>query len=364
MLMMVFILSTIREDAVKLAQDIKKVHSMGGFNMRNWRSNSHKVVMAMSESIDVDPIAIPFDGTLALEKVLGMFWCISSDSLIYSTQFNKGGAEVIQGIRSPTKREVLKTLASIYDPVGLISHLTVGIKLILRETWIENLKWDDQLAGENLELWRKWLKQFHDIQDTSIPRCLKKSSQSWDECSSTLHTFSDAGENAYCAAVYLRMKFSDHVEVKLVAAKSRPAPLSWTSIPRLELQAALIGVRLYDKVKESLTIPVQQSQFYSDSTTVLDWLESRKRLPIWIAFRVGEIREKTPLKDWRYVPTKQNPADDGSKWRENLDLTVNSRWFQGPKFLLLEQEHWPSRPSRSKTTDPTVIVAVTINTPM
>ena len=65
---------------------------------------------------------------------------------------------------------------------------------------------------------------------------------------STIHTFTDASEKAYAAAVYIRNEFSDGgVTIRLIAAKSRLAPLKAMSIPRLELIGALVGLRLVNK---------------------------------------------------------------------------------------------------------------------
>ena len=51
-----------------------------------------------------------------------------------------------------------------------------------------------------------------------------------------LHGFSDASKIAYAAVIYMRSLYeSGNVEVKLVASKSKVAPLKGQTIPRLEL---------------------------------------------------------------------------------------------------------------------------------
>ena len=61
----------------------------------------------------------------------------------------------------------------------------------------------------------------------------------------TLHSFADASADAYGTATYARYLYKDGtVSTSLVAFKTRVAPLSATSIPRLELMEAVLGLRL------------------------------------------------------------------------------------------------------------------------
>ena len=69
--------------------------------------------------------------------------------------------------------------------------------------------------------------------------------------SQTLHTFVDASQDTYGAAVYSRATYkSGAVSIRFVAAKSRVAPLAATSIPRLELMATVVGLRMADPFQE------------------------------------------------------------------------------------------------------------------
>ncbi|XP_062714068.1 uncharacterized protein LOC134290870 [Aedes albopictus] len=57
------------------------------------------------------------------------------------------------------------------------------------------------------------------------------------------------------------------------------------------------------------------------------------------------------MHEWMYVPTKQNVADDGTKWQGLPDLTSQSRWFIGPYFLYCSEEDWPRSPQSSHTAE-------------
>ena len=52
-----------------------------------------------------------------------------------------------------------------------------------------------------------------------------------------------------------------------------------------------------------------------------------------MANRVQQIRENSTPNQWRYIETKENPADESSRGRSPEDLVNNSRWLSGPPFL-------------------------------
>ena len=63
--------------------------------------------------------------------------------------------------------------------------------------------------------------------------------------SCSLHYFSDASESGYGQATYLRLiDTAGKVHYSLVIAKSRVAPMKYTSIPRFELAAAVLSTKM------------------------------------------------------------------------------------------------------------------------
>ena len=102
-----------------------------------------------------------------------------------------------------------------------------------------------------------------------VPRCLRFGPEQV-ALSETLHTFVDASQDAYGAVVYSRVVYeSGSVSTGLVAAKSRVAPLTTTSIPRLELLAAVLGLRLTESTSRVFSGALGQAVFWSDSMNVL-----------------------------------------------------------------------------------------------
>ena len=194
----------------------------------------------------------------------------------------------------------------------------------------------DKLKNE----WKNWFKELHLLQEIKIPRCLKNSKP---VTSVTLHSFSDASEKAYAAAVYTRHEYEDQsVTTQLIASKTRLSPLEAISIPRLELMGALIGVRLTKQVSTALEIPMKDATFWVDSMNVLHWIHGRSRdyKPL-VAHRVGEIHDESCPDQWKYVPTELNPADYGSRGMNVSEIKNSQQWWFGPEFLTKSKDSWP-----------------------
>ena len=103
--------------------------------------------------------------------------------------------------------------------------------------------------------------------------------------------FADASAEAYGAVAYARCVYDDNnISCRLVCGKTRVTPLISTSIPRLELMAAVLALRLGISVADTLEVCKSDMTFWTDSTNVLCWIKncSRNYKP-FVANRVGEI---------------------------------------------------------------------------
>ena len=149
----------------------------------------------------------------------------------------------------------------------------------------------------------------------------------------------------YGAVTYSNHLFEDGtVTCRLVASKSRAAPLQAVSIPRLELMAAVVGLRLAETIGSVLNIPKHDQLFWSDSEDVLYWIRGRSRkFKPFVANRVGKIQSLTDPEQWRHVPTKQNPADLLTQGLSVSALTEAETWWNGPLFLVQEETEWPEK---------------------
>lgn len=122
----------------------------------------------------------------------------------------------------------------------------------------------------------------------------------------------------------MRGTFEDgSVEVSFVAGKARVAPLKSLSIPRMELQRALIASRLGKTIIEEHELTISQRVFWTDSRTILGWIQADPRkYEVFLAHRLGEIDEITDTLEWKWTPSKKNSADCATKNVGNVqDLT-------------------------------------------
>ena len=130
-----------------------------------------------------------------------------------------------------------------------------------------------------------------------------------------------------------------------VMGKTRNAPIREWTIPRLELQAAVLATRLSKMIVNELDLQVDQTFFWSDSMTSLQYIKNEtKRFQTFVANRVAEIHETSSPKQWHHIPGIMNPADDGLRGVGAQYFHAECRWWSGPKFLWEPQHMWPNAP--------------------
>ncbi|XP_062714191.1 uncharacterized protein LOC134290969 [Aedes albopictus] len=336
------------DEAIDLAKSVKHVHAQGGFDIRNWVSNSAKVLNALNESPTSEK-SLNLAADIATEKVLGMWWNTSTDCFTFKICWTRFDAVLFDGSRAPTKRELLRILMSIFDPLGLISQFLMILKVTLQEVWRKGLKWDDQIEGKQLDDWQTWTKLLPKLEELQIPRCYRQMTTTGAQIQ--MHTFVDAGDKGMAAVVYLRFEENGIIECALVGAKTRVAPLKYLSTPRLELQAAVIRARLSNSTMKSLSLSVSQRFFWCDSRNVLCWLRSdHRRYSQYVAARTSEILDTTEVNEWNWIKSEWNVADDGTKWTGQVQMKSDDRWFLGPAFLQKAERDWPVIPYNQETT--------------
>ncbi|XP_055522640.1 uncharacterized protein LOC129716828 [Wyeomyia smithii] len=336
------------KEALSLARDVNMIHTEGGFEMRNWRSNSSVVQAKLSELRETEK-NLYVTGGLTTEKILGMWWNTAQDCFTFKLS-SRHADELLAGRRRPTKREVLRTLMLTFDPMGLIANFLMYLKVLLQDIWRSGIGWDDPIKEPEFQKWLVWVRVLHQIEKLEVRRCYRTASSKHADVQ--LHTFVDASENGFAAATYLRFEEGSSIECVLVSAKTRVAPIKFLSIPRSELQAAVLGMRLTKTILESLTIDVKEALYYTDSRDVCCWLNSdHRRYSQFVAFRVSEILEHTETTDWYWIPTKYNVADEGTKWNGVPKLDSSSRWFRGPDFLWEPANKWPVLTQQCGETD-------------
>ena len=157
-----------------------------------------------------------------------------------------------------TKRSILTVAAKVYDPLGLISPVTLRLKSFVT-IQVKSI-------GANDDFCEEW--------NMSIRRCCCPESYGSEVRSTKLHSFGDAPETSYGACVYLRCEHSEGIHCDLIASKTRVAPMSKQTTPRLEFLSSLRASRLTQSVKKALNEvkTIVAVTYWSDSTVVLNWI--------------------------------------------------------------------------------------------
>ncbi|XP_071959918.1 uncharacterized protein [Antedon mediterranea] len=301
----------------------------GNFNIKKWQSN----VRNMCDESE--------DATAA--TALGTKWDLVNDTLKVKE------VKLIQGL-IPTKRSILKQTASYYDVFGMLSGILVRPKTLLQKLWQLNIDWDTPLnqRSELCAILSEINKDLEKASDIELPRCLIsepfRGKRPLPKVS--LHGASDASEDAMGIGVWLRWSHEESTEAYLsfVCARARLTPLKQSSIPRKELQAILLLLRLMLTVKNALRFDIVYSKIWTDSMTAISWLRGQSKFfRSYVAYRVGEITsEFDPIKDIAFVPSDQNTIDIVSRG-ENIDDM--KQVIDGPGFLPSPPISWPKTPT-------------------
>lgn len=232
---------------------------------------------------------------------LGILWAPHDDTL------RLRAVPALASRKEATKRSVLSDVARLFDPAGWAAPVLITAKILLQDIWLAGIQWDDPLPEALRERWRKYAATLAGLNQVRIPRW----TGTVNKLALSLHGFADASERAYAAAVYVTGAGpSGTIAARLLVAKTKVAPLKKTSIPRLELCGALLAVRLLDRVASELQIPETRIHAWTDARVVLAWVRQHpSRWQTFVAHRVAAVQELVPSSRWRYVPIRDNPAD-------------------------------------------------------
>ena len=150
-------------------------------------------------------------------------------------------------ILAPTKRHIVSTISKVFDPIGIVSPVTIRFKIFLQDLHNAKINWNSYVTDELLKQWVDITTSIRNSAPITINRYyfrdISGTMKEW-----RLHGFCDASTRAYAAVVYLQCITNDDQRVAFVASKTRVAPIKECSIPRLELLGALLLARLINTV--------------------------------------------------------------------------------------------------------------------
>ena len=221
-----------QSEAMEISQQVMAALKQGRFRLTKWSSNDSWILdnLPISE-ISAASVNLDLDDT-NIERALGILWNPKMDTL----QIKVSDRET-----PVTKRGILTYTSSIFDPLGILSHMVLEPKLIIQSQWKEKVDREDEIPYNLKNRFQKWRENFKNWNTVEIPRWYYLDKNNDTE----LHIFTDASASAYGAVAYFRCKYQGKLKCSFIMSKARLAPMNekQLTIPHLELQAAVLGCR-------------------------------------------------------------------------------------------------------------------------
>ena len=186
------------------------------------------------------------------------------------------------------------------------------------------------------------------LENVGVPRCYVPD-EFGDPVCIQLHHFADASEIGFGSSAYLRfINAKGDIYCSFVMGKSRLAPLKFVSIPRLELSAAVVAVKLDRMIHAEIDLPIHETIYWTDSTSVLKYIQNEsRRFKTFVANRLAMIQDRSTPSQWRHVPSQLNPADHASRGIKIHEQEKLTMWLKGPTFIWETEAQWPTQPASS-----------------
>jgi len=220
--------------------------------LRKLRFSHPEVLQAIPEPLrDSQVTPLTLRDSTQCGSTLGICWNTQADSFhIVILQLEDC---------TPTKRNIVSSVAQVYDIMGWFSLLTFQVKVLLQRLWSLKVDWDTPVPETLLLTWEKWKSSLPKLQHHFIPR--EYFNNQSPVVSTTLHAFSEASTKGYGGVIYIRLFHQDtSVKVSLVTSKTILATLRTLTITRLELSAAPLTAKLLYTVAQDLGLPQQAGQ--------------------------------------------------------------------------------------------------------
>ncbi len=231
--------------AIVLAEQLRNVCSCGCFHLTKWISNSRAVLSSIpieDRAKEVKDLDLSHN-ILPMERALGVQWSTETDMLTFKVQ--------IQAKQS-TRRGILSVVSSIYDPLGFLAPVILPAKQLLRNLCKDKKGWDEEIQDDQEQRWCNWLLDLQQLSKFTVPSCIKPANFGSTK-QAQLHHFADASETGYGTVTYILIKNDKgDKHCSFLMAKSRVAPLKQITIPRMELTAAVVAVKIDKMMQQEL----------------------------------------------------------------------------------------------------------------
>ena len=311
------------------------------------------------------------------ERTLGQTWKPKEDEFVYKVTLKLSGKNVKLSHDCPTisleqlkknpperltRRVVFSEFAKVFDPMGLVTPVLLGGKILMKEAWGKEVKfgWDEPLPQDQVAKWCQFLEDLFGLELLKFDRSLMPLEEVVGK--PMLIVFSDGSKVAFGACAYIRWELKKGgYWCRLIMAKGKIVQKGMISIPRIELNGAVLGKRLKSLLMEHPGFDFEKAWNLIDSSTVLGYLTRQDRdFKPYEGVRVSEIQVESgegkdgELQGWAWVAGEKNPADLCTRPQSPEKLGKGSLWQDGPAFIWEPESVWPIVKSFQKL-DPDMI---------
>ena len=160
-------LDSVEEDekGIELHHQLKSLWAKASMHARKWVSNSAKVMAVIPEEDLATEVNIR-DKKDAVTTTLVLQGNSTEDILAVPATPPPFNYPI-------TKRNALKKIATVFDPLGLVSPFIVQAKIMLQELWNRGYDWDEEVQDEVANRIQLWFLQLSSLANVRIPRCLQ-----------------------------------------------------------------------------------------------------------------------------------------------------------------------------------------------
>lgn len=308
-------------------KQLRQMLGYASFGLHKWASNIPGILSDIPEA-EQQFTELDFEKGRVSMKALGLTLDIKKDCFTINSPVPFDNSKV-------TKREVLSYISRFYDPMGFASPIIIKAKSIMQRIWSLNISWDECLPKDLLGEWLEFANSLAAMQPIHLGRYVPSN----NAAKMQLLGFADASSvMGYGCCIYLRVvDKTSQTKLHLLCSKSRVNPrANPLTIPRLELNAALLLSTLVKRVYETLSksIKIDNVHLFTDSKITLAWINTNaSKLMAYVSNRVSVIQQNTNRWNWLYIPSADNPADLVSRGISPQNLPNCTLWWEGPKFL-------------------------------
>ncbi|XP_022165278.1 uncharacterized protein LOC111030191 [Myzus persicae] len=324
------------QETLELQSNLIMVLKMSGMELKKWSSNTSSVLnLIPADSRASGPL--PFDtGDRYSTKMLGIEWHPDRDN--FCCALRPDPTPVF------TKRGILSLVARIFDPLGLFAPSTFLAKSIMQRTWCSGLTWDAPLPDDIHADWAAFVADLASLLTIRVPRYVN--TRQGSPC--LLLGFCDASQLGYAAVAYVRVIDAPPDKcIFLLGAKTKLAPVKKLTVPRLELNAAVLLARWLGRLRHILApqLNIINTHAWSDSTIALSWLTvPHDSFKTYVSNRVYQVHNILPNCQWHHIESSNNPADCASRGVMPSELAHLSLYWQGPPVIYSDASLWEPSP--------------------